>query len=407
MSLSANSSLEEWLRHVEAIHPTEIELGLERLKIVSDRLLDSASVPFVFTVAGTNGKGTTTAALSALSEKAGLRVGWYSSPHLLRFNERVRINQEPVTDTLLANAFHAVEQARGPVSLSYFEFTTLAAFWLFAKENLDVWVLEIGLGGRLDAVNVIDPDIAVVTNIGLDHQDFLGSDLEGIAREKLGIARAGKPLVLGSSDIAEVAVQEAVARGAELYRYGDSHGLKQTGIFSALGLVSSENIRIPLRNASAALQAFALSGFRLSAEAAQSSLEAIAMPGRLQSHEYRGTPILLDVGHNPHAAKYLATQLGNQSYHLIIGMLNDKDAEGFVATLLPVAASISFVSLSVPRGLTASELAYKTESITAPLALYSTISEAITSHVERSPNEPLFIGGSFYTVCDALTYLES
>lgn len=407
MHLSANNSLEEWLRYIEAIHPTEIDLGLDRLQQVATSLLDFSKIPFVFTVAGTNGKGTTTAALAALSVKAGLKVGWYTSPHLIHFNERVRVNQQPVTDAELVSAFDAVEKARGNVSLSYFEYTTLAAFWVFAQSDLDVWVLEIGLGGRLDAVNIIDPDVAVVTNIGLDHQNFLGSDLTEIAREKLGIARPNKPLVLGSVEIAEIAILEAKKKGALVHRYGDSHSAESRHLISGLGPVAIEGIRIPLQNASTALQAFALAGFQLDPDGAHEALASISMPGRLQEMEFKGSSLVLDVGHNPHAASYIASQLAGQAHHLIIGMLSDKDAVGFIEALLPLAASISFISLNVPRGLTAAELAEKTKHIVAAAGTYSSIAEAIESVVGHSSGEPLFIGGSFYTVCDALMFLES
>ncbi|MFQ3282987.1 bifunctional folylpolyglutamate synthase/dihydrofolate synthase, partial [Reinekea sp.] len=281
---SVNSSLDEWLAYIESIHPTEIELGLQRLTMVADRLLQrQTKPPIIFTVAGTNGKGTTTAALSALACEAGFKTGWYSSPHLFVFNERIRINGVAVNDQQLVDAFAAIERVRGDISLSYFEYTTLAAIWLFIAEQVDVWVLEVGLGGRLDAVNVFDADVAVVTTIGIDHESFLGSDIDVIGYEKAGICRANKPVILGSDAMPQGLFNEIERRGAHLHRFNDHHGVKSRVLFWHDGQLSTEGISIPHDNAATALQAFALSGINISTVNAQRALMSIRMPGRMQT----------------------------------------------------------------------------------------------------------------------------
>ena len=397
-----STDLNEWLRYIEAIHPTEIELGLDRLKRVAAKLLQK-SPPTVMTVAGTNGKGTTSAAIAALCQTAGAKVGLYTSPHLFRFNERIRLNNEPVADKLLVDAFQAVEQARGDVSLSYFEYTTLAAFWVFEHAQLDAWVLEIGLGGRLDAVNLIDPDIAVVTNVGLDHQGFLGDTLEEIGREKAGICRAGRPLVLGS-EVPESVLNTAQSVGARLYPFGQSHGLDDNRLYWQAGESRQLSLGLPRANAAAALQAFALSPWSLPVDECLSVLQTLSVPGRLQPFQHKGRRVIVDVGHNPHAAAYIASQLLPERFHVVLGMLTDKDSDGFIRALQPAMLSLSTLSLNVPRGLSAQALAART---TQPVLCQADSIEELMAVLDREhPGEPLFIGGSFYTVCAAMEFLE-
>ncbi|TCS41445.1 bifunctional folylpolyglutamate synthase/dihydrofolate synthase [Reinekea marinisedimentorum] len=404
MHLSVNSSLEEWLRYIEAIHPTEIDLGLTRLQKVANRLLLNSADPFVFTVAGTNGKGSTTAALNAMALAAGKTVGWYTSPHLLHFNERVVINGQPATDSELVAAFCAVESARVEVTLSYFEYTTLAAFYLFSQKNLSVWVLEIGLGGRLDAVNIINPDVAIVTTIGLDHQAFLGSDLDSIGREKAGICRSGKPVVFGSSDLPESVSQVAEQLGAPAYHFGAEHGVRQGELYWQGGCCPSVDVRIPLENAATAAQAFSLSPFRLAEAQVCQVLCNLRVTGRFQQASYRQHPVVIDVGHNPLAGQYIAAKLAGNHYHLVLGMLADKDAKGFVEALRPITKSVSAVSLNVHRGISAQALA---EKIDQPnVCCFDSMSAALADLNEKYPGEAIFIGGSFFTVAEALRTLE-
>ena len=403
MHLPANAPLTQWLHYIEDLHPSEIDLGLTRLQRVAQRLLAAARIPFVYSVAGTNGKGTTSAALAALSQAAGLRVGCYSSPHIQRFNERININGQAVADQELTAAFAQVEAARGDVSLSYFEYTTLAALLVFTHHALDVWVLEVGLGGRLDAVNIIDADVAVITSIGLDHQDFLGSDLAGIGREKAGIARAGRPLVLGKGADNNGVLVQAEHCGAPLYRYSSSHGATAAELYWHNGSVALPAISIPHSNAACALQAFALGPGQLTTEQLAQVLQRVELPGRMQRLTYGDADLIADVGHNPQAAEYLCTQLCGRSFHLVLGMLMNKDARGFIAALQPLCKTLSLVSLDVPRGHKAASLA--TAAGVGNAHCYACVPQAITAIAQQHPGEDLFVGGSFYTVQAAFDFL--
>jgi len=404
MHLSIDSSLKQWLQYIEAIHPVEIELGLSRLQTVAANLFEQPR-SIVFSVAGTNGKGTTTAALNSLAIAAGKSVGWYSSPHLLRFNERIKLNGEPVSDDMLVNAFAAVEQARGDVSLSYFEYTTLAAFYCFSQENLDVWVLEIGLGGKLDAVNIIDPDVSIVTNIGLDHQGYLGDSLDSIGFEKAGISRLNKPVVLGSADLPKSVLDTISNIGGEAHIFGEQHGVSDDKLYWQGGSMGFAKILIPFANAATAVQAFVLSEISITLPQIENALKVTRMPGRLQEVYFSDQLAVLDVGHNPHAARYIANKLSGQEFHLVIGMLGDKDPLNFIKELEPITKTLTVVTLDVPRGLTASELKNKigkNDVLEEP-----SVSYAISSIKNKYPGEALFVGGSFYTVCDALALLEN
>lgn len=401
-----NASLNDWLAYIGSVHASEIELGLARVQQVAERLGLISNGAFVFTVAGTNGKGTTTAALSALSLAAGKTVGWYSSPHLRLFNERMRVNGELASDSDIIAALAAVDDARGEISLSYFEYTTLAAMWLFKRERLDVWVLEVGLGGRLDAVNVIDPSVSVITNIGLDHQDYLGNTLAEIGREKAGICRHDTSVVFGSLDMPSSVFEVIEAVGAIPHVYSETHGVIGDAVFwqdtqvKHHEKVNLENL--PLANVAAALQAFALAPFELSTEKAMLALSDIRFPGRMQKLTFKGRQFVLDVGHNPHAGAYIASQLKPKKCHAIIGMLADKDASGFLMALSSVVDGVSFVTLDVPRGRTAESLA----TVFKPSACFCSIKNAIDAALSHPSQQPIFIGGSFYTVAAALDYLE-
>ena len=316
-------NLDQWLLYLEQLHPSEIDMGLARVQDVAKRLKLPALADQVITVTGTNGKGSSCALLASLVAQQGLQVGLYSSPHLLRYNERVRINGQEVTDQQLCEAFTQVEQARGDISLTYFEMGTLAAFWLFAQAKLDVVILEVGLGGRLDAVNIIDDDIAVVTNIGLDHHDWLGDTRNAVAYEKSGIFRLGRPAVCGDLDPPEKLLTQAALLTVPLLLRGrdfdlahtehDWHwrGLNQRG--EPIELQNIPLLDLPIENAALALQVYAALGLPWQPEELRSALLAAQMPGRLQAVEVdwqgRRLQLLLDVAHNPHAAEYLAQRL--------------------------------------------------------------------------------------------------
>jgi len=342
------ASLAAWLAYLETLHPKSIALGLDRVRDVLARLDTPIRCPVV-TVGGTNGKGSTCAMLESIYRCAGFATGLYASPHLLRYNERVRIRGEEVDDEALLQSFNAVEDARHDVPLTYFEFGTLAALWLFARAGLDVLVLEVGLGGRLDAVNVVDADVAVLTSIDIDHVDYLGPTREHIGREKAGIFRKGRPALCG--DRQPPAAVETIARdvGASLLVIGRDYDYTDERSQWRFRGPRSERYGLPfpalrgpyqLANASTALAAVDLLHDRLpvSAQAVREGLLTVALPGRFQVLPGRPT-VVLDVAHNPHAARALAAALGAMGFHpqtfAVFAMLADKDVHGVVEALRP------------------------------------------------------------------------
>jgi len=404
------SSLSLWLDYLEHLHGQAIDMGLDRVRQVADRLKlplvsSQRHHPFVFTAAGTNGKGSTCATLHQLALAADLSVGLYTSPHLHRFNERVVINDDPVADAELIQAFEQVEAARADVSLTYFEFTTLAAFVLFDAADLDVWVLEIGLGGRLDAVNLVDADISILTTVDRDHQAFLGDDIEQIGREKAGVFRADQPAVLGSDEL-PISVQEtALSVGARLYPFGTEHGADDAGIWWRGGRLPENRLlaSVPRANQASALQAFALSPFELSLSKIEAAINAVVLPGRLQSLNIDGRRLVLDVGHNPHAARYLAQQLAGESWSVVLGMLADKDVEVVSQSLKPIVGRWYLAGLAVPRGLSAESLAARATAGVGQC--YYSVAAAIEAALEDPAGRPVLVCGSFYTVAEALDVL--
>lgn len=344
--MAASRSLQDWLRDIEGRHPREVDLGLARVREVAGRMGLGRPARFVATVAGSNGKGSTVAFIEAIAAASGLRVGAYTSPHLRAYNERVRIDGADAADGALVEAFEAVEAARGGTTLTYFEYGTLAALWLFGRAGLDLAVLEVGLGGRLDAVNLVDPDVAVVTTVDLDHQDWLGPDREAIGREKAGIARAWKPLVLGEDDPPSSVLGHAYAIGASAiragsdYRFGrdddgDGWWWREPGFELAL---PPPRMAAPaqLRNAAAAIAALRALDLEIDDRAWARGVAAAQVPGRLQRFERDGVEVLVDVGHNPQAARALADWLREAPAArtvAVYGALADKDAVGVVAAI--------------------------------------------------------------------------
>ncbi|MDX1467295.1 MAG: folylpolyglutamate synthase/dihydrofolate synthase family protein, partial [Halomonas sp.] len=345
------TTLPAWLARLEAAHPVGIDLGLDRVAEVARRmgLFEAPPASRVITVAGTNGKGSTVAMLEALARAHGLTTAAYTSPHLLRYNERLRLDGRQADDATLIAGFEAVEAARlagEPISLTYFEVGTLGALWAIARQRPALAILEVGLGGRLDAVNIIDPDVAVITTVAQDHAAFLGTDLEGIGREKAGILRPGRPAVLGSTtlpaSVTEVARERqarVVALGEAFRREGEGAGWRWAGQDAEgqpLAVAELPDPELPLDNAASALQALALAGVSLEASVCRQALASVRLPGRMQ---WLG-PWCLDVGHNPHAADYVARRLAARPCQgrtvVLIGMLADKDADGVIAALAPV-----------------------------------------------------------------------
>jgi len=426
--LANPESLAGWLAYLETLHPKAIEMGLDRVAGVASMMAIDVGCP-VITVGGTNGKGSTCAMLDAIYRHAGYRVGQYTSPHLLRFNERVRIGGNEAADETLVAAFARVEQARttnDPATpLTYFEFSTLAALHVFAGARLDVLVLEVGLGGRLDAVNVIDADVAVVTAIDIDHVDYLGPTREDIGREKAGIFRAGNPAICGDSDPPRSLVAHAAAVGAPLWRIGHEYAYRVSGTqWSYRGPGGSRHgLPIPalrgayqLANAATALAATdALRGrLPVSAGAVRDGLVGVELAGRFQVLPGRPT-IVLDVAHNPQAARALAATLGDMGFHprthAVFAMLADKDIDGVVAAVAPRVDDWFVAPLPGPRGASAVRIAQAIEDAgvsAQSIHAFGDVQQAFAAAQERA-NEADRIAafGSFLTVAAVLAAARS
>lgn len=360
----ATSPLATWLHYLENLHTTAIELGLSRVRKVATTLAVLTPAPTVFTVAGTNGKGTTCRVLETALIAAGYRVGVYSSPHLLRYTERVRIQGEELPEHVHTATFSAIDAAREETSLTYFEFSTLSALLLFKQQAVDVVILEVGLGGRLDATNIVDADVAIITSIALDHTDWLGPDRESIGREKAGVFRRGKPAIVGEPEMPESIAAVAAEQGACLSRRGVDWDYQVTGshwtFWDAEGELSDLPLPfVPQPNAATALAALRASHLQIDEAALRMAMERATLPGRFQV--VSETPrVILDVAHNPHAASYLAQRLAavaSQGRILaVIGMLHDKDIAGTLNCLAPVVDSWYCAPLEGPRGASAQQL---------------------------------------------------
>ena len=364
------ATLADWLARCERLHPTEIDMTLERVRRVKERLGLRFRVPLT-AVAGTNGKGSTCAMLEAIALQAGYRVGLYSKPHLVHFEERCRVNGQMVDASVLLPHFAAVEQARGDVSLTYFEFTMLAIARLLSTTELDLVILEVGMGGRLDAVNAFDADCAVITSIDIDHAEYLGPDREAIALEKAGIMRAGKPVIVSDPMPPRSLIDAADRVGADLWCFGrdfnyagDKLQWNWSGRTKRINAMAYPALRgaNQLLNASGALAAFeALRGqVPITAQAARNGLALVDLPGRFQI--VAGQPTLvLDVAHNPHAVATLAQNLDQMGFfprtHAVFGVMADKDIGAILARMAPLVDHWHFTDLPMPRAARADELA--------------------------------------------------
>ncbi|HYC42818.1 MAG TPA: bifunctional tetrahydrofolate synthase/dihydrofolate synthase [Noviherbaspirillum sp.] len=363
------STLAEWLSLLETMHPKAIDMGLDRVRQVKDRLGIQFDCPVII-VGGTNGKGSTCAMLESILMHAGYRVGLYTSPHLLDFNERARVHGEPASDAALVEQFAAVEAQRGDVSLTYFEFTTLAILRLFAQAGLDAVILEVGLGGRLDAVNIIDADVSIVTSVDIDHTEYLGNTREEIGFEKAGIFRPGKAAICGDPVPPKSLIDHAQAIGADLWLFGrdfNYSGDKQQWNYggrsqrrNSLGYPSLRGAN-QLLNASAALAALEVLRDRLpvGAQEVRNGLVMVELPGRFQVLPGRPS-VILDVAHNPHAAATLAQNLNNMGFHpytyAVFGAMQDKDIAGVIHHLKDIVDHWCLTDLPLPRAATAGQL---------------------------------------------------
>lgn len=418
-----SKTLNEWLAFIEGQHTQAIDLGLERVRAVAQALsLTDLSVP-VITVAGTNGKGSTIAYMSAILQQAGYRFGAYTSPHFLHYNERVQLNGQPVDDEALCQAFsdiHAACQALD-ISLSYFEYGTLAALAVFkqrsTQQQLDMVLLEVGLGGRLDAVNIVDPTIAVVTTVALDHQSWLGDDREQIGFEKAGIYRAQTPAVYGEPDMPASVGEQINSLSATKYQLGDEFTIKLPAdgdYWDWSGrdingreqrLTAIPKPQLPLQNAATAIQALWLLNLPIEAESYRQGIARASLTGRFQQLHYQGHKLLLDVAHNPHAAANLACRLqddGVSTVRCVIGMLSDKDVASTVAPLASQVVDWYAGSLEVERGLLAHELNQRAPSLS--MKEFNSITGALNQALQDSASDDcILVMGSFYTVAEALT----
>lgn len=402
-------TLSQWLSYLETIHSQEIDLGLGRIAEVATRLNIDLSFAKVITVAGTNGKGTTCAFIENYLLQAQHSIAVYSSPHIERFNERLRMNHQEVADKPWIRALQRVEQAREDISLTYYEFTTLAAFIVLIELRPEFIILEVGLGGRLDATNIIDADIAVLTTVDLDHQAFLGSTRELIGREKAGIFRHGRPAVIGDLDIPNSVIDYATSIDAKqvirnkdfVISHAENERWSWIGTKSQLELLSPTHI--PQNNVATALAALEQLSFELCSEDINQIIEQTKVPGRTELFQLE-CDVMLDVGHNPQAARYLAELLRNRNYpkvRAVVGMLKDKDIK---STLQEIQSEIDiwyFGTLPGARAEAAENIADQVQALSITGNCFDNVSQAFTmAKQDASSDELILVFGSFFTVAE-------
>ncbi|MEJ2900539.1 bifunctional tetrahydrofolate synthase/dihydrofolate synthase [Acinetobacter sp. NS-4] len=418
----ATDSLNTWLDYWSHVHVTGIDLGLERVIPVAEKLGVIRPQAKVLTVAGTNGKGSTTTTLAAILNAQGYKVGLYQSPHIYRFNERVKLAGIEVDDQTLVDAFVQVDQARRDcdLSLSFFEATTLAAFVIFKAQQCDVWVLEVGLGGRLDVVNVIDPDVAVITNIGLDHTDWLGNSIEKIAFEKAGIIRPNIPVIFGGSQELPQAIQNKVDESQVqlfavnrdyFYQYCDDG---QAWMFASSGTTLKLPLgALALENISTAVAAILVSGLKVTQAAIAQGIQNAKLPGRFEIRQIQDKTVIFDAGHNPHGVEFLLNQLRkfleyNKQYTEVISvfsMLADKDISSVVDLLKGTVLRWKIAPLTVPRAAAVEQL--DEALLGETVQHFNSVQLAFESALNETKNNQLIlVCGSFHTLEAVWEYLE-
>lgn len=418
----STTTLDSWLSRMEKLSPREIVLGLDRVNAVLGRLgLGRPSK--VFHVGGTNGKGSSVAMLEALCLEAGESTGSYTSPHVRHYNERIRVNGVAARDDTIVAAFERVEAAREGVPLTYFEYGTLAALVVFREHALETVILEVGMGGRLDAVNAVEPDAGIITNVSLDHCDWLGEDIETIAAEKAGIMRPSKPVVFGSCDCPQAILRAAERLGADLrvagrdfsHRPGAADRWSWTGARIQLDRLARPSLAgdIQMQNGAAVLALLEAAGGEalLDRKRVNKAWAQLELPGRMHRLA-AGREWLLDVAHNGAAASVLAAQLHRDTAHgmtAIVGVLDDKDVAGIVQPLAPLVQRWIAVTADAARAIPATELARQVANTTGrPCLVADTVAAAIEIAAARtSPEVPVLITGSFYVVGPALDELYS
>ncbi|WP_151778085.1 bifunctional tetrahydrofolate synthase/dihydrofolate synthase [Acinetobacter brisouii] len=417
----ATDSLLTWLNYWGHVHVTGIDLGLERVIPVAEKLNVTTTSAKVITVAGTNGKGSTTTTIAAILQQAGYKVALYQSPHIYRFNERVKISGLEASDQELIDAFVQVDQARREcgLSLSFFEATTLAAFLIFQQKQCDVWVLEIGLGGRLDVVNVIEPDVAVITNIGLDHVDWLGDTIEKIAFEKAGIIRPNIPVIFaGQQQLPQAIQNKAQECNAQLYVLNRDYFYQEQSEDTWLFATPASTLLLPkghlaLDNISTAVAAILVSGLTVSDQAIGLGIQTAKIAGRFEVRQIQNKTVIFDAGHNPHGVEFLLKQLQNfmqynKQYSEVVAvfsMLADKDIDSVVELLNPVVSTWHIAELTVPRAAKLEKIQQALNNRTTQQ--FANVKEAFQTALDHLQDQQLIlVCGSFHTLEAVWEYIE-
>lgn len=422
MTTARPLTLSDWLTYIEQQHPASIDMGLDRVRSVAQAMGLAQPGAHTIVVGGTNGKGSTVAFIEAIAQAAGWRVGAYTSPHLLRYNERVRIDGQDVSDAALIAAFNAIEDARGSTTLTYFEYGTLAALQVFGTAGLDLAVLEVGLGGRLDAVNIIDADVAVITTVDIDHSDWLGEDREAIGAEKAGIIRGWKPVILGETDPPSSVLARAYLLGANAIRGGsdffadviDAQHWRWRDVGFRIDLpMPSLRGPIQLRNAASAIAALRTLDMPLPRAAISAGVANARIRGRLQQVERDGVAVLVDVGHNPQAARELAIALNAAPVAgrtvAVFAALQDKDAVGVVQALGEQVQDWHLAGLEGARAQTATALQARLhDTAAASGTCHASVADALHAALAGSAaGERVLVFGSFHTAAQALQWLDA
>lgn len=428
LQLGASTSLDTWLKHLENLHSREIDLGLARVSAVAQRLklplTSEQRKQQVIVFSGTNGKGSTLALTESMALAQGLTVGSYTSPHFLHFNERIKINGRSVSDETIAAAFTRIEAARlesEPVSLSYFEFATLAGLLIFKEAAVDLWLLEVGLGGRLDAVNIVDANLAVLVTVAQDHAEYLGADLEVIGQEKAGTFRQNCPVVLGSKNLPASVYKTAEQLNCPVFQLGKDfqRGVEAEGLWAWQGLTNQLKAiyltdlpltALPANNAATAVQALLLVYPQLSEQAIKQGLAQAKLTGRMQ----REGAWLLDVAHNPEAASYLAARLAEQPGKkrlALVGMMADKDIPATLSPLLPLIDAWVVTSLPLPRAIKAEKLAALIAKLGARVLLADSDEQGNLAFATAQQQllegyDEVLVMGSFFTLAQVLRQLQ-
>jgi dihydrofolate synthase/folylpolyglutamate synthase len=420
------NSLQDWLTWQESLHPLPIDLGLERVKRVFEKLLPNYKTqkPSTITVAGTNGKGSTVAYLEQFYFASGHKVGAYTSPHILRYNERIKINGKSVSDELICSAFEQIDKARGDISLSYFEFSTLAALLIFLQENVAIQLLEVGLGGRLDAVNIVDTDIAIVTSIGIDHAEYLGNTREKIGLEKAGVFRFCKPAIVSDLHPPKSLLDYAYQQNALLLRLGETFFYEKNGETWTWQGLSQTISDLPnpalkgnhqFRNASAAIFATQClaSDLPVSESSIKMGLKNVKLAGRFQLVDGE-IPVLLDVGHNPQAVQtlvdYLDEHFANRPIHAIFSIMKDKDIASVLELMKPVVSNWFFAPLPQnPRAVSEEkmrELFAQSEISSTNFGFTNFAQAFLAAKNNAKSGDLILVFGSFFLVSDCCANLK-